>query len=297
MGRNRFNSAIVGNDGTERVLGSATSLLPWWSFTKTVLAICCLRLSVDGLIDLDEVRPGKPFTLRKLLQHRAGVPDYGYLPAYHDAVSRGDSSWSRARLLEEVQADRLDFEPGTGWAYSNLGYLFVRDAIEEATGLDLATALERFVTGPLELQSVRLATTRADFCNMPWASSEEYDPGWVYHGCLIGASLDAAKILHALFHGQILHLDKLQEMLDIHRLGGPIPGRPWTTCGYGLGLMWGETGEAGRAIGHSGAGPFSVNAVYHFPDILPPVTVASFTEGTNEAPAEFEVVRLALENG
>jgi hypothetical protein len=61
--------------------------------------------------------------------------------------------------------------------------------------------------------------------------------------------------------------------------------------------MWGETGEAGRAIGHSGAGPFSVNAVYHFPDILPPVTVASFTEGTNEAPAEFEVVRLALENG
>lgn len=86
-------------------------------------------------------------------------------------------------------------------------------------------------------------------------------------------------------------------MLDIHQLGGAIPGRPWTSCGYGLGLMWGEVGEVGRVIGHSGAGPFCVSAVYYFPDIAAPVTVASFTEGSNEAPAEFEAVRLALEKG
>ena len=107
-----------------------------------MLAICSLRLTEEGLIDLDELRPGQPFTLRQLLQHRARVPEYGKLQAYHDAVSRSDPPWSRARLLEEVQSDRLDFEPGTGWAYSNLGYLFVRDAIEEVTGLNLATALK-----------------------------------------------------------------------------------------------------------------------------------------------------------
>lgn len=49
--------AIVENDGTEKVLGSAFPLLPWWSFTKTVLANCSLRLAEEGLIDLDEVRP------------------------------------------------------------------------------------------------------------------------------------------------------------------------------------------------------------------------------------------------
>ncbi len=110
----------------------------------------------------------------------------------------------------------------------------------------------------------------------------------------MGTSLDAAKILHALFQGKILSSDRLHEMLDIHRLGGPIPGRPWTSLGYGLGLMWGEVGEAGRAIGHSGAGPCGANAVYHFPDIAAPVTVASFAQGIDEAPAEFEAVRLAL---
>jgi CubicO group peptidase (beta-lactamase class C family) len=296
MGRDQIYAAIVENDGTEKVLGSASSLFPWWSFTKTVLAICSLRLAEEGLIDLNELRPGQPFTLRQLLQHCAGVPEYGKLQAYHDAVSRSDPPWSRARLLEEVQSDRLDFEPGTGWAYSNLGYLFVRDAIEEVTGLNLATALKRFVTGPLGLQSVQLAMTSSDFSTVHWAWSRKYDPAWVYHGCLTGTSLDAAKILHALFHGQIMTSDSLQEMLDIHPVGGAIPGRPWTSCGYGLGLMWGEVGELGRVIGHSGTGPFCASAVYHFPDLATPVTIASFTEGSNEGLAEFDAVRLAHEN-
>lgn len=297
MERDRFHAAIVENDGTVKVFGSPHSLFPWWSFTKTVLAICALRLTEEGLIDLDDLRPGKPFTLRQLLQHRAGVPEYGKLQAYHDAVARRDPPWSRATLLEKVQADRLDFEPGTGWAYSNTGYLFVRDAIEKATGLNLETALKRFVTEPLELQSVELAMTPSDFRRVHWPSSREYDPGWVYHGCLMGTSLDAAKILHALFHGEILTSDRLQAMLDTHPVGGAICGRPWTSCGYGLGLMSGQVGEPCRVIGHSGAGPFSVNAVYHFPDIAKPVTVASFMEGSNEGATEFEAVRLALENG
>lgn len=252
MGRDRFHAAIVENDGSVKVLGSASSLFPWWSFTKTVLAICALRLAEEGLIDLDELWSGKPFTLRQLLQHRSGVPEYGSLPTYHDAVARRDPPWSRARLLEEVHSDRLAFEPGTSWAYSNLGYLFVRDAIEQATGLSLATAVKRFVTGPLELQSVQLAMTSSDFSSVHWPSGRKYDPGWVYHGCLTGTSLDAAKILHALFHRQILTSDSMQEMLNIHRIGGAVPGRPWTSCGYGLGLMWGEVGEVGRVIGHSG---------------------------------------------
>jgi hypothetical protein len=43
--------------------------------------------------------------------------------------------------------------------------------------------------------------------------------------------------------------------------------------------MTGSMGDNGRAIGHSGGGPFSVNAVYHFPDRDIPVTwIVSQTE-------------------
>ena len=68
-------------------------------------------------------------------------------------------------------------------------------------------------------------------------------------------------------------------------------------CGYGAGLMTGRMGDSGQAIGHSGGGPFSVNAVYHFPDRGIPITVACFTDGADEGRAEFAAAGLALTHG
>jgi hypothetical protein len=51
---------------------------------------------------------------------------------------------------------------------------------------------------------------------------------------------------------------------------------------------------AGNAIGHSGGGPHSVSAAYHFPDLASPITVASFTDGEDEGVAEIEAVSIAL---
>ena len=82
-------------------------------------------------------------------------------------------------------------------------------------------------------------------------------------------------------------------MLQRHHLGGGVPGRPWTSHGYALGLMSGEMDGVGRAIGHSGGGPSCVNAVYHFPDLAPPVTVAAFTDGSDEGVAEEVAARIA----
>jgi len=296
MGERQLHAAVLGNDNTLRVLGEASALFPWWSFTKCALATCALRLSEEGLINLDELQPGKPFTLRQLLQHRAGVPEYGRLRAYNEAVARHDVPWSRKRLLEAVRAEHLDFEPGTGWSYSNVGYLFVRDAIELAAGTDLGAALDQFVINPLKLTSVRLAMKSSDFDGVPGGSVQNYDPGWVYHGCLLGTPSDAAKLLSGLFSEHLLKPASLQTMLEACHVCGAIPGRPWTACGYGLGLMSGQVGEAGRAIGHSGAGPFCANAVYYFPDVARPTVVACFTDCSDEGLAESEAVRLACES-
>jgi hypothetical protein len=57
--------------------------------------------------------------------------------------------------------------------------------------------------------------------------------------------------------------------------------------------MTGETASAGIAIGHSGAGPGSVAAAYHFRDLTPPCTVAVFAQGDDEGVVEREAMRLA----
>jgi CubicO group peptidase (beta-lactamase class C family) len=115
--------------------------VPWWSFTKTALAVAALQLVGRGHFRLDERINSRPFTLRQLLQHCAGVPNYGGLASYHEAVRRGEKPWEIGQLLDRVAADSLDFDPGHGWRYSNVGYLFVRQLIEEAVGRNISDAL------------------------------------------------------------------------------------------------------------------------------------------------------------
>jgi CubicO group peptidase (beta-lactamase class C family) len=209
-------------------------------------------------------------------------------------VARNEDPWPRDRLIRDTLAQGRLFAPGAGWSYSNLGYLLARAAIETASGQSFATLFHTRIAEALGLHSARLAETRDQFAHVHWPQAQHYHPGWVYHGCLIGTAADAARLLHALFTGTLLSPSSLTQMLVTHPLGGALPGRPWTECGYALGLMSGRMGTAGRAIGHSGGGPFSVNAVYHFPDLDTPATVASFTTGPQEGIAEHAASDRAL---
>ncbi len=269
---------------------------PYWSFSKTAIAICALKLTDEHLVDLDAPHNGHPFTLRQLLGHSSGLPDYGPLKEYHGAVARGDAPWSREKLLEATLAQGMHFPPGEGWSYSNIGYLFVRDLIEEATGKPLGDVIHDMICKPLGLASVEFWDTLDQSAALHWHAGAGYDPRWVYHGCLIGSAPDASHLLHALFAGDLLRSKPLDDMLIRRSLGGALPGRPWTECGYALGLMSGAISDAGRAIGHTGGGPFSVNAVYHFPDLPDPTTIAAFTDAPDQGVAEFAVARIARDH-
>ncbi|WNF58034.1 serine hydrolase domain-containing protein [Pseudomonas sp. SG20052] len=265
--------------------------VPWWSFTKTVLAAAALSLVRDGLIGLDEGVPEGPFTLRQLLRHEAGLADYSELADYHTAVARHETPWSAAEMLQRLDATRLRYAPGDGWRYSNVGYLFIARLIARVTGLRLEEALTQRVFAPLGLSRIRLATTRADLAYVNMGAASTYDPGWVYHGLLVGPLVEAALCLDRLLDGHLLPQSLLREMQTVRTLGGPIAGRPWVAPGYGLGLMQG-TVESGLTLsGHTGAGPGSIIAVYRCIDGNRTASCAVFDEGGDEGAVEAEVVR------
>ena len=268
-------------------------LFPYWSFTKTAISICALKLVERSELSLDGHLPNRPFTLRQLLQHTSGLPDYGPLKEYHEAVARKDGPWPRQKFLDAAMAQGTLFEPEEGWSYSNIGYRHVRELIEEATGTPIGGVISDLLCRPFGLSTIEFWDTLKQSAALHWDAAKGYDPNWVFHGCLIGSVADAARLLHALFSGQVLRPETFEAMLDRRVIGGAIPGRPWTECGYALGLMSGQMGDVGRAVGHSGGGPFSVNAVYHFPDRPDPVTVACFTNGVDEGVAEFATAELA----
>ena len=235
----------------------------------------------------------RPYTLRQLLQHTAGLADYTELEDYQPSVEGTGAPWPAEQMLARVNADRLRFDPGTKWKYSNTGYFYVRRIIEDTTGENIGQALENLVLRPLGIDGVSLATSPSDMATTAWGNPTDYHPGWVYHGLLIGPPAAAALVLDRLIRGSLLPPHLLTDMLHRTPLGREIPGRPGIGYGYGIGLMMALEGPAGRCFGHTGHDLTSVAAVYHFPDLSPPRTVAAFARGDNQAEVEWAAVNHA----
>lgn len=241
--------AIVHEEGNR-------SEVPWWSVTKPAIAAAVLTLVGEGRLDLDAPLAGRAYTLRQLLQHRAGLRDYGPLPAYQEAVAKREKAWPPAEMLERAKADQLIYVPGTNWNYSNIGYFFVRELLEQTTGEPLDQVLRQRVLQPLGLAGVRLAARQGEL-------APDYDSGWVYHGALIGPLAQAALFLDRLLAGRLLPPPLLAAMTD----GVPLPGTPtspvWKSVRYGLGIAIARTHADLETTGHNGSGPGSVLAVSH----------------------------------
>lgn len=240
-------------------LSGITDPVPWWSFTKTVLAIAALRLVEDGLLNLDDPLLNERYSLRQLLRHESGLPDYGSVPQYHVDVAAGEVPWPIKELLAALDADRLRYEPGSGWAYSNIGYLKVAQLIEHTSGLTLQIALEQLVFQRCDLATARLAMVPADLDNVQMGSVQNYHPGWVFHGLVVGTVADAARLLKALMTGKLLKSTTLVEMLE----GRPLPEHHAVhpDPAYGLGLMLRVNNPLDHPLGHMGEGPGSRIAV------------------------------------
>lgn len=279
---------VVVEDGASRHAQDADAIVPWWSFGKTIIAATALRLAEQGRLSLDDAAPG--YSLRQLLRHEAGIKDYAPLPAYHEAVARGDQPWPTAELRARAGADSHAFPPGQGWGYSNIGYLEARQRIEAAHHGRLGEAARELVLKPLGIEA-RLAVTLKDLEGVEMGSAAGYHPDWVYHGLFVGTLEAAARLLAGLLGpGSPLQPASVAAMRQSHALpqfAGPV----WKAPSYGLGLMRSTTEGGFSAEGHTGGGPGSDIAVYGRED-RPGLAVAVFALQDAGVSVEADAVRL-----
>lgn len=128
------------------------------SMTKQFTAAAILQLADAGALNLDadihELVPEYPAhqpaeTLRNLLAHTSGIPDY--FPTDAKDLTKIYQPISEADMIARFANSPLDFQPGSGFAYSNSNFYLLGVAIERASGEPYNTYLQRHIFGPLGL--------------------------------------------------------------------------------------------------------------------------------------------------
>jgi uncharacterized protein (TIGR03437 family) len=146
------------------------------SVSKPLTAVGVLKLVEEGKLALDtKVIPYlgltaradsryNDITVRHLLQHSAGfdITKWGFDPTFPDRqtlLALGVSlPHSRNDVIQFALNNlTLAFAPGTREAYSNLGYMFLTNLIERATGQSYEAYMKEKVFHPLNLQRLHIA--------------------------------------------------------------------------------------------------------------------------------------------
>jgi D-alanyl-D-alanine carboxypeptidase len=288
LGTPGVSVAVIDTDGTwlgagglaDLELGVEARPCHRWhvaSTTKMLAATSALRLEEDGLLTLDA--PAKRWlspevvehvanvadgvTVRQLMAHTAGVPDYLTLGFFLDAFNGALQPSSAAEELERIHGAPADFEAGTDFEYSNANYLLLSLVLAEAAGMPAYDVVHEQVTEPLGLvdtlgrseEPTALVRgyldlhgdgTLIDFTDNTtavMAGAGKLDGGFV------STPRDLAVLVRALAHGTLLG-EASTEAMQSFRPYGPddVSG---IEDAYGLGLARVQT-RYGPAIGHYG---------------------------------------------
>ncbi len=143
------------------------------SMTKPITALGIMILAEDGKLKLDDPvekhlpefrgqmlvtkrdkdsetlkKPGRPITLRDLLTHTSGLPNFP--PGLGDLYSKRNFTLTEATLVMSQRP--LDFEPGSKWAYCNSGIDTLGRVIEVAAGMSYESFLAKRIFEPLNMK-------------------------------------------------------------------------------------------------------------------------------------------------
>ncbi|MER6106377.1 serine hydrolase domain-containing protein [Streptomyces sp. NPDC001832] len=240
------------------------------SNTKTFTAVVVLQLVGEGKIGLDapvdtylpglvrgEGIDGRHITVRQLLQHTSGLPNY--VKYLGDDVRYYDPR----ELLDLALQHKADFAPGTKWEYSNTNYVLAGLIIQKVTGRPLAEEMDQRIIKRIGLRHTYFpapgdVTIREphpkgyyqESAGAPLRDGTEFDPSWGWAaGQMISTNSDLNRFFTALLAGRLLPADQLDQMRTTVPAGYPFG----SGARYGLGLVSMPLSCGGVYWGHGGS--------------------------------------------
>ena len=268
------------------------------SNTKTFVAVVIMKMVEEGKVKLDEPVEtylpglikgqgvdGKKITVRQLLQHTSGLPEFwSELPDFfamrNDYVSPRD-------ILDMALARPAQFAPGAKFTYTNTNYIVLGLLAERVGKRPIAEQIETKIVKPLGLKHTYMPKegekafrgkhphgyhTRD---NKPGKLEDitEADPSWAWAaGSMISTPSELNKFTQALHSGKLLRQASVAEMKKV-----VATDKDGT---YGLGIFSNKL-SCGVAWGHTGGIPGYLSARFLGPDGSAVTVVTTAMEEVN----------------
>lgn len=274
------------------------------SLTKSMISVVVLQLEQEGKLKLDdsvqELIPGvlpyeDPITVRQLLNHTSGVPDY-FVDLYpslaegsaDDVEANKLDQYTPAEIIDLATQRPLDFAPGAEYRYSNTGYFTLGVLIEQLTDDTVQQQVSQRVLEPVGLAETTLPEQgtgiAGDHLNAyldvgaepgrERIDTTEFEPSQFWAAGVAQSNQDDVnKLYRALFDGTLLDEDQLEQMREFTEQ---------SQDSYGLGLVAIQIEcpavPDGVAMGHTGGTLGHSTYSFHSPDGH---TQVSFTLGSD----------------
>lgn len=136
------------------------------SDSKQFVAACIILLQQKGKLNFDDKlvkyfpdfpEYGQKITIAHLLNHTSGIKDIGVLAMLkgEDAMDYHDN-----QVRELLKNSALDFEPGAKWSYSNSGYWFLAQIVQQVSGKPFIAFVNTSIFKPLKMKYSRFVDSR-----------------------------------------------------------------------------------------------------------------------------------------
>lgn len=182
------------------------------SITKLYVAVATVKLVKAGRLSLDKtladyfpeladrIEYSDQITLRMMLQHRSGIPNFVDHPDYWIKTPK-----SRQETLDYALDLPADFKPGKGYGYSNTNYMLIEDLIDKTLGYSHQQYIKEEILNPLGLKHTFGSLHDVDINDIMsgYYVGVDEDFKTQYTGLMIATAEDVGKFLRDLNDGSV----------------------------------------------------------------------------------------------
>jgi CubicO group peptidase (beta-lactamase class C family) len=252
-----------------------TSIFEMASVSKQFTAMAIMMLKEEGKVNYDDpiekYLPGLPYkniTVRQLLTHTSGLPDYQKIMDDHWDKTKVAGNPEILEYLKKYHPDKL-FAPGERYEYSNTGYVLLGSIAEKASGKDFVEFCRERIFKPVGMKNtdIRSLQKKASIDNFAlghiyvsakqrYVRADSFPASnytiWLGNrkgpGRISSTASDLLKWDRALYTGSLITKEALEEAFAPMKLNSD------SLSYYGFGWEI-ETSTLGKVVRHSGDNP------------------------------------------